>query len=188
MNGEPVQLDVRTVWQKQEVATRPLSLDQIRKKARQFQWNIRWRNRVEYLAAAVVVVFSGYFFWIVDDVLVRTGMALLVAGTLYMVYQLHMRGSVQMLPSEPALRPCLEFLRAELVRQRDLLRDVWRWYLLPFAPGMIMIFVAASGRMLWTQWVGKLALLSVFFWSVAMLNRWAARRLQREIDALDKES
>jgi hypothetical protein len=27
-----------------------------------------------------------------------------------------------------------------------------------------------------------------FFWSVAMLNRWAARRLQREIDALDKES
>ena len=51
-----------------------------------------------------------------------------------------------------------------------------------------MISVAVSERMPWTQWIGKLALLAVFLWLVAMLNRWAARRLQREIDAQDKEA
>ena len=188
MNGGASEHDVRAVWQNQMVESRLLSLDEVRKKARQFQWDIRCRNRVEYLASAVVVLFSGYFFRIVDDVLVRTGMALLVAGTLYVVYQLHKRGSAQMLPAEPGLRACLAFHRAELVRQRDLLRNVWRWYLLPFAPGIIMIFVAASGLMLWTQWIGKVVFLVGFFWLVAMLNQWEARRLQREIDALDKES
>lgn len=188
MSGGASEHDVRTVWQNQEVDTRPLSLDQIRKKARQFQWRIRWRNRMEYLASAIVVLLSGYFIWSVDDVVVRTGLGLLVAGTLYMVYQLQQRGEAQMLPADLGLRACLAFHRAELVRQRDLLRDVWRWYLLPFAPGIITIFVAASGLMLWTQWIGKVVFLVGFFWLVAMLNQWAARRLQREIDALDKES
>ena len=39
---------------------------------------------------------------------------------------------------------CLEFHRSELVRQRDLLRSVWWWYLLPFVPGMLLIPVGSS--------------------------------------------
>ena len=62
----------------------------------------------------------------------------MIVGTLFMVYTLHKRGSARTVSAEFELRTCMDFHRKELQRQRDLLRDVWSWYLLPFVPGMLV--------------------------------------------------
>ena len=193
MTHEPSQQDMRTLWRNQEMESYPFSLEEIRSQARRFQSQIRWRNLREYLAAVVGGVLFVYLFWFRDDTLVRIGVALTVAGALYVCYQLHKRGSVRKLPAELALKTCLEFHRTELVRQRDLLRDVWRWYLLPVVPGFSLIVLADAVSFSSSLWAFALLFLvvvvwAVVFWSIAALNMREARRLQQEIDALDKDS
>lgn len=193
MNVSPPHHEVTTVWQNQPVGSHPLSLDEIRSKSLKFQRSIRWRNLREYLASMAVVMYFGYVFWVRDDPLMRLGTAATVAGALYVVYQLHKRGSSRNLPEEPGLSTCLEFHRIELVRQRELLRDVWRWYLLPFFPGFGLIILSVALRVSSIPGGGELLFLVVsgvllVSFLIAKLNQWAARRLQREIDELDKES
>ncbi len=188
MTREPSHQDVRTLWRNQEMESYPFSLEEIRSQARRFQSQVRWRNLREYLASVVVVVVFGYFFFIMDDALLRLAAALTIAGVLYVCYQLQKRGSARKLPAEPALRTCLEFHRTELVQQRDLLRDVWRWYLLPFVPGFSLFLASQVMQAPWTRWGILLVWFVILFVGIGMLNQWAARRLQREIEALEKES
>jgi hypothetical protein len=82
----------------------------------------------------------------------------------------------------------ITFYRSELVRQRDLLQSVWRWYLLPFVPGFI---VTITGRVLqqgapWSRLIGTLAVVAGLMWVVWWGNQRAAARLQERIDALDE--
>lgn len=193
MTPEPCQQEMRTLWRSQQMEFHPLSLEEIRRQARRFQNQIRWRNLREYLAAVVVSVLFVYTYWFRGDTLLRLGTALTIAGALYVCYQIHKRGSARKLPAEPALKTCIEFHRTELVRQRDLLRDVWRWYLLPFVPGFSLMVLAKAVPFSSSLWASALLLLVVViwaatFWFIAALNSRAARRLQQEIDALDKNS
>jgi hypothetical protein len=83
------------------------------------------------------------------------------------------------------------------VRQRDLLSSVWKWYLLPFAPGMIL-FLLGLLKFVLDQPASHLhySLIALVFGLtfagcagvfalVGALNHWAAKDLQRKIDALD---
>ena len=80
----------------------------------------------------------------------------------------------------------LEFTRSELVRQRDLLRSVWWWYLLPFVPGMLLILVGYSleGSELWDL-LPSATVVAVTFVGIGLLNQRVARKLQRRLDELD---
>ena len=81
----------------------------------------------------------------------------------------------------------VSFYRWELARQRELLATVWRWYLSPLLPGMLLTLVgrAVETPTLWAHLgrgvVGLLALMAFVHW----LNRRAASRLQRTIERLD---
>jgi hypothetical protein len=63
-----------------------------------------------------------------------------MAGTLCIVVQIYKRASPVTLPVDLALTASLEFHRRELVRQRDLLRSVWRWYIGPIVPGLVVFY------------------------------------------------
>ena len=80
----------------------------------------------------------------------------------------------------------LEFLRSELVRQRDLLRSVWWWYLAPFVPGLLLILggVALERPGRW-GWLAPGIVAAVTFVGIGLLNQRVARKLQRRIDDLD---
>lgn len=122
----------------------------------------------------------------------------MIAGALFTVFRLRKMGAARQIPAELAFRACVGFQREELERQRDLLLGVWRWYLLPFVPGMTVFLVGlfefamrqphASEHARAIAWMFTLtaAGCAVVFVGVAKLNHWAARRLQREIDALDR--
>jgi hypothetical protein len=106
------------------------------------------------------------------------------------VFQLHRRASVRPVPADAGRSASLDFYRRELERQREALRGIWSWYLLPMAPALVSVIVMRAidqgGIDNWVVWYGVgLVLLSAGVWG---LNRRAARKLDRRIQELRDES
>jgi hypothetical protein len=92
------------------------------------------------------------------------------------------------MPADMGLTNCLQFHRGELERQRDLLQGVWKWYLGPMIPGVILFYLGPvlaqperASRALW-----PFAATVVFFVLIGELNRHVARKFQARIDALER--
>ncbi len=186
MASQPPDDDVIRLWQAQTDGG-PVMVSDIRAKAAKFESGIRWRNLLEYGAAVVVVTGYARILWTSPNVLARAGAFLIILATLYVVYRIYVRGSVSTMPGNMALTTCLDFHRAQLLRQRDLLRSIWTWYLLPFVPGLLVLLIgraaADPGR---APRVAISAIVCVMvFLGIGRLNERAARRLDREIEALD---
>ncbi len=185
---------MKELWQGQQTEGARMSVEQIRMSAGKFQRTIGWRNVREYVAALAVTIFFAYDFVRTDDVLARIGFGLLIAGTAWVVWQLHAQGSAKRVPEDAALSSFIEFQRRELMRQRDLLRGVWRWYLGPLIPGLVVL-IASFGRTNAHQVkhpeliiVTYSILVAAVFLGIAKLNERGARRLQQQIDRLDELS
>ena len=171
-----------------------MSIAEVHAKASAFQSKIFWRNIREYAAAAIVVLFFGYRFACTADPFIRAGMALIIAGTCYLTWQLHVRGSSSELPSEAGLSSFIDFQRRQLIRQRDMLANIWSWYLGPLLPGLVVLMAAVghatAGRVphAWLFTALYIGIIVVVFGAIDLLNKHAARRLQLQIDELDAAS
>ena len=183
MVGDDDLNDVRRLWRDQPSEEVQMSAQEVRVLAERFERTISRRNRREYIASAFVVVWFGVWGWFAESPVAARGCWLVVFAALYLVYHLQRHGGARRPPGEHGSTSCLEFQRSELVRQRDLLRSVWWWYLLPFVPGLSLILVGSplgrSGR--WSAAV----LVVVTFAGVGLLNQHVARQLQRRVDDLD---
>ena len=178
--------NLKSLWQKHNVEPVQMSLEQIRQKAEKFQKHIRHRNLREYVAAAFVFAGSVYFIWRFPGL--RFAVGLLLAGTIYVLYQLHTRGAAKRVPERLALDTCLGFHRRVLERQRDLARDVLKWYLLPFVPGLLAVIAVPLRRQPPEKWIGVLPVLllwAAMFYAIWRLNKRGADKLQRQIDELN---
>jgi len=189
--------DMAKIWKNQPTARVNISLEQLRRKAGKLQSRVLWRNLREYAAGALVIGTFGYMAWTIPPLLPRLGCALLIAGTFYILATLHKRGASAVVPAEMAFQTCIDFHRSELERQRDLLHSAWSWYLLPLVPGMTVFLV---GLLVFTLQqpnakahasviIAAFAFIAIFcamvFLGIDRLNRWAARKLQDEIERLD---
>ena len=182
------QNDLNRIWQDQPAEEVSMRLDDIRKRARKMGTTVGRRNLIEFAAAAIVLVLIGVRGTRETNVTALIGGGLMALAVLYVVYHLHRFGSVRSMPSDLALKDCLDFHRAELMRQRDLGRSVWWWYLLPFVPGYALIMIGAAierpDRRLFA--LGSSVVFIVLFILVGKLNERGARKLQRIIDGLDQ--
>lgn len=181
--------NIADIWQEQPLAESEIDMAVIMKKAHLFQRKIRSRNLTEYVAAAAVVAWTGHTAltsqapW-----LVKAGGVLIGLGAIAVASFVHLRGHAAR--AEPPLtaptREVVGWHRSELVRQRDLLRSVPRWYLGPFVPGLVLtlvgLWLADSGG------VGRVGLGAAFvalvFAGVAWLNTRGARKLDEQIEEL----
>ena len=181
--------NLKSLWQNHSVEPVQMSLEEIRQKAERFQRRIRRRNLREYVAAAFVFAGSGYVIWRFPGL--RLAVGLLLAGTIYVLYQLHTRGAAKTVPASLALDTCLEFHRRELERQRDLSRDVLKWYLLPFVPGLLAAVAVPALHSPPEKWIRALPFIllwAAMFYAVWRLNKRGADKLQRRIDELNSMS
>jgi uncharacterized protein len=174
------------IRQSQPVEGIKLSADAIRKRAGKFEHKISRRNLREYIASLLAAVGFVYFFAKADDVLFRVTWGVFIAGMGWVVVQLHRKGSARSMPAASGASTCREFFRAELERQRDVVSNIWPWYLAPLIPGFVVYTVAyAVAFPRPASWAG-LALLDgivvALFLLVWKMNRRAARCLQRTID------
>jgi hypothetical protein len=189
MTGPPHDRDLQALWQSQRPGKdvgSAIALNLIHELAEGFERRITRRNVREYVAAAVVVAVFGWQMFTPSPLLLRIGAGMSIAAAIAVAYMIHRWGTARTLPSNLALTSALDFHRVELERQRDLLRSVWLWYLLPFAPGILVLEVGqALAR---PERTSRIIALSVAMFLLAVgIYAWnlrAAARIQRRIDRL----
>jgi Flp pilus assembly protein TadB len=177
--------DPRSLWQSQEGDHVTITLDEIRHRATRFERRVWWRNFREYAAGALVIGFFTAQLWFLQGWRLVPPI-LLIAAAVYVMIQLHRRGSARSIPPDADARTSLELHRMELERQRDALRTVWHWYLLPPVPGLVAatVVVSAAGHGINAGMIGFVVLIVLVFVGVWALNQWAARKLERKIQEL----
>lgn len=177
---------MQQLWQQQPVEGTRMSIDEIRRRASRFEKKIMWRNVREYAVAGMA---SSLFVWFIiqtNKPLSRLACCLMIAGLVYMSYQLHRRASARSLPADLGAVNALQFHRAELERQRDFVAHIWRWYLVPMLPGMAAYSLIAVSSARTHPWIA--IFINLFFAGCLVLtwrlNVYAARCLQKKIDDL----
>jgi hypothetical protein len=163
-----------------------LSLDELRGEMRQVERAARVTRRVES-AAGVFVIGAGIAgtVW-APQITAKAGFALMAAGAGFVVLYMR-RHALRPLPMDLGFDASRTVLRDALVRGEQLLRSVWLWYLLPLMIGPLVLIVGWSvdGRS-FRSVLGFLAVFVIMSALVWRMNRDAAMRLARRIEALDK--
>lgn len=192
---------VKDLWQSEPAEPQKIAIEDLRRKMDKLERSVFWRNIREYVAGAFVIGIFGYYELKFTTLILRIGSGMIIAGTLYALFQLHRKGSVAHAPAEMALSTCLDFQRQELERQRNALRAVWTWYLLPFVPGLCVFLVGlfdmamdiarAAGRPTHAPLAALMmalvaAMMAAVLFAVWKMNAWAANKLQAQIDELGR--
>jgi len=186
--------DLQAAWRNQVEPPLIMSRKELQQRAQRLETRIRWRNIGEYGAAAVIAILSAYFFLQFRSVLLRTGATLIVAGVAYVVSQLVRHGSAATLAADVPFASSLDFLITQLERQRELLRRIWTWYLLPLLPGLAVFIFGlsqlpssnASGLQLSRSTIVHTTVACVIgFALIAAVNQAVARKLQHDIQLLN---
>ncbi len=180
--------DLQSLWTTQKEEPFSMSLSDLRARAQLLQSRVRRRNLIEYAAAALVVVAFGWVAFTASSIVGQAGAALIVIGTLYVCWRLYALARAAEVGGFETAESCADFHRGELVRQRDALRGIWRWYLGPLVPGMVVFWIgvgAAPSGGIAKAAIG-LGIGAAVFFGIAKANAAAAKALQAEIDALDR--
>lgn len=179
------QTGIEQEWRQQPPGGPAMPVEEIRAKAKEFDMKVeRWRL-VGGLMVAVLLVKNAWEVWTDVDVAERAGDLLMFLALLYVVYRFFRYARAHVAPSTLGQTNCVEHYRSRLVRQHELSRDGWK-YVLPFAPGIILILFARvlQGRpasQVTALIVLSLALFAGILWTIAR----STRSLEREIAALD---
>ena len=176
--------EILRLWEQQSREEQIMAPDDIRTKAERLDKKTRrWRVATAVLFALLLIK-GALEVWTQEGILEKTGDLLLMAALVYTAY----RYRKQRLAAPPVAlgrTNCVDFYRAELVRQRDLSQDSWG-YLLPFVPGLTLAFLdnvleASTASQLIALVAGFVGL----FLGIAWWNAHTARKFQNEMDALD---
>jgi hypothetical protein len=154
----------------------PLFLEEVQYKAHEFEKDIRRRNRIAYIVGAAVFTGFAVDFLVTNNPRVRVGSALIIAGALYVLFEIRRRGLPERVPREGSLVEYDAVYRTELQRQCALLHRVWYWYFGSLLPGCLLPLL---GSFVYPYvW-----LLCIFLFAAFHLR--AAERLRRNVDELN---
>jgi len=152
-----------------------------------FETRVRRRNAREYVAAAAVIVFFSNFLTQLITPALRVACMLIIAGALWNIVHLRRRGRARSIPNAPTRQALIDFYRSELARQRDLLKNVMAWALVPMLPGLLTFLGAnlAAHPRAWAAMLPLAAISALVFVLIWSANRHAAFELEQEIHRLD---
>jgi len=136
--NEEEEFDMQAIWTSSAPAG-AVDLDAIVARAGKLDRQLRWRNRVEVLAAFFVVVAALGIAAVLPVLLVRIGLVLMAAGAAFVAREFVVRGRAPSADPSTATDAYLDAYAAELTHQIDLLERVPRWYLGPLVPGYVVM-------------------------------------------------
>jgi hypothetical protein len=183
-------MNAQQIWQAQATEAPRLSLAYVRHRAGTLERHTRWRNALEYGTGVVafgLFVFSAYQERDTGPVMVAA-MGWFALWCLYYMYRWHRLAAVAARPSDAGLLDSLRYQRRQLERQRDVRYRSWRWWGPSVLPGFGLFFtsmVMEQNPIPWNE-LAFAALWATAGVAIAISFLEAeARRLQREIEALD---
>lgn len=163
-------------------------------RASKFERTIRIRNLAEYAAGGLMIVLFGASAigaLIMGETLIGLAMMLTVGGVAVVLWGIARRASNLDRWDE---EPCLDHLARQYRRQYEALMRVPVWYIGPLVPGIIALFAAvAAGVAEVTGWQAALVgitqpalVVGGVFAAIIALNLMAARRLQRDLERIER--
>lgn len=175
------------LWHRDAAAFDPIPVEEIRRRAARLGDIVTRRNRREYVAAAIVIAGFSVYAAVLPGLLFKLGSLLVIAGTLFVGWQLARRTSRPDPAAEAA--DVRSYYRARLVREEHMLSRVGRWYLAPLLPGLLLFMTAQAlggryGALGGTALIGGPLLL---FGAIWLLNRRSAALLRRQIARIDRD-
>lgn len=187
--------ELRALWQDAPAPAAVPDVARLLGRERAFRRSIAFRNATEHTAAALVVVtFVRMGIAAEGATLIRLACALIAAAAVFVSWKIWVDGRNLPKPDAAATTAAhLAHHRAALERQIALLGTVPRWYLAPFAPGLVLFLVGvalespASAAPMSVRAIslgGTAAFCALVFAAVAWLNRRATKKLQAELAAL----
>lgn len=196
--NEEEEIDMQALWTSHVPAAAPVDLDGIVERARTLDRKLRWRNRIEVFAAALVIIAALGIAAILPVLLVRVGLVLMAIGAAFVAREFLVKGRAPQADPASTADAYLDAYAAELTHQIDLLERVPRWYLGPLVPGYVVMGLGwmtvhwpplfegdAAMAMAWfvaTYFGGGFMGALVVVW----VNAVAARDLRRQRAALEE--
>lgn len=183
-------MNAQQVWQAQMTDAPRMSLTYVRHVVSEFERSRR-RRAVRFFVLAVVacginVAMALKYFAIRP--LGSAGSLCLMLCMLFWVFRLRRHLTSEPNPVDAGTLDTLRYQRRLLERLRDWRRNLWRWLIPAFLPGFALKFASEFFEVRPERWmlIGFLVL-GLTFISVMLIvgGEHAARRVQREIDALD---
>lgn len=174
--------DIRDIWNELSDEEYVMKIDQIRMKSESFAKTIKWRNIREYGAAVFVIFMFAYYAFASEFMLIKIGSLCNIAAAFFVMAQLSKRSASTSV--NPGAEPIISFHRKQLEKERNSLRSVWAWYVLPIVPGTALFavwFAQTRPEAEFVRYFAVFLLINIF---VLLFNAWGARQLQKEIDAL----
>jgi hypothetical protein len=183
-------MTTQEIWQLQALEAPRVSAAYMRHRASDLARRTQIRKGLNYAIGIPGVLYLAWCCW--RDFQYRpvmvAGLVLILLPLVYVSFRLHRLASAAQVPQDAGVLDSLSFCRRELVRQRDARRGYWRKVLLPVAPGLITLlasFLMELNPIPWTLVAIEAVIIVGGPCLAGVFQEWSARRLQREIDALD---
>lgn len=186
---------VQDLWQSQRSELRPMPVEELRRAADRLTRKVFWRNVSEYVA--VVIVLAGFGRTLVQEHtwMLRLGCGMVMAAAIFAAVQFRRKGTSARRGDGTNARSCMDYYRTELVRQYELLASAWKWFVLPFVPGLALTLGGCLQLALRRPEVHRSTIVWMFggtalacvvtLAGIAWLNLWSAEKLKRRIAELD---
>lgn len=188
-NGSDV---IRALWQRQSGSSFSMEPDEIQRKLSRLQADLRDLQMVVYIFCPGMAIWFAYWLtFTTQPIITRAGLLLLVLGMSFWVGQfwLYSRDRQKALVNSNVAgqTSCLEFYRAELVRQRDFHRGGWFWWrLFAMYSGLFLGGLAPlDHHATFKSRVIDLIVVSILAALTVWLSYRKSRKLQRQIDAVE---
>jgi hypothetical protein len=185
--------EIRSLWQKQDSGSFRMSPEEIRRRVRALEKNLRRRTWAGLAVCLLVVAGAVYWLAIFDDPLQRLGSVLTIAGVAYLAWQLRRTdrtaGSDLARAAASGGMESTAYHRAALERLRDFHRGKALWSRLAIlVPGPIIFFIgfANAHPEVGTTIRIEAIVFAAFVVIAVPLNLKLAGRYARQIAELDQ--
>jgi len=187
---------IRNLWQSLPSEKLIFNEAQLRVRARQFQTKIKRRNIIEYSAFPVLLGLVIYVMLGIETLVWQDWVfsGLTVIGAIIALWGYYRLAGAKTAP-EGSSSNLVEFMRSELVRQRDYAATGWRWAFLPFLPAVTFFmsdrWLGADPDLIkLTDYRYTLLILAAFMIALTcalLFWQWLqAAKYQRQLDNLER--
>ncbi|MGA2262726.1 MAG: hypothetical protein ABSH28_14990 [Acidobacteriota bacterium] len=179
-------------WQNQNVAPFHMSLDEIRRRIKQLDKNMRKRKPIGYAICLTGIALNILSFFLFPNLIQRIGCVLTVVALGYVLYQIRLyhlnRKEAATTAARKGSAASAEFYRSELQRLRDFTCGIWLWSrLVIIVPGPLVFMIGL--QIAYPKAASIVYAEMAFFLILAALgiplNLRISRKYQREINELE---